>query len=581
MYGDIILRDNYSGEWWQFTNPIDVIEIKRYDELKTTLHSIENAVIERQLYAVGFVTYEASRAIDEAMTTHAPNQPLAWFGLYEKATPFQWDDFQVDTAQNYTMGEWHPDITEADFSAAIDTIKAAIARGETYQVNYTFRLHATFSGCVRAFFSALQQAQMGAYGAFVDLGDMVICSASPELFFALDGDQVNCCPMKGTAPRGLTWEDDQDQIGWLAQSSKNQAENVMIVDMIRNDLGQIAEIGTVKVSDLFDITRYPTVLQMTSTVQAKTSRPWADIMTRLFPCASITGAPKIKTMQLIRDLESTPRGVYTGAIGYLAPDRKSQFNVAIRTVVIDRANKMATYGTGGGITWDSDAADEYAEAIIKTGVLQPRPTFHLIETVLWRPESGLWLLDAHLDRLETTAAYFRFIFNRDMLRQKLKKITVVGDNTENKVRILLFADGTVKIESEPLVAISHISSPPMIGFAHDPIDRSNLFLYHKTSQRDVYKIARASRPSCQHVLLWNDKHEVTEATYANIIFEIDGQLVTPALSSGLLAGVLRRKLLADGVISERVIMKHEVYDATRLWLINSVRGRWQVKFDQR
>jgi para-aminobenzoate synthetase / 4-amino-4-deoxychorismate lyase len=332
----------------------------------------------------------------------------------------------------------------------VERIKDYLVRGHTYQVNHTFPLRASFTGDPWAFFLDLAAAQQGQYAAFIDTGPLAICSASPELFFRLDGDRLTARPMKGTAPRGRTLAEDESRIAELRRSEKNRAENLMIVDMIRNDLGRVAEIGSVAVPRLFEVERYPTLLQMTSTVTARTQASVAEILAHIFPCASITGAPKVRTMEIIRELEPQPRGIYTGAIGFIAPGRRAQFNVAIRTVLIDRERQQASYGVGSGLVWDSDAATEYAECVLKARVLtERRPSFQLLEALLWEPDSGYFLLAAHLERLANTAVYFQVPLDRPAieayLTEQARTLTEPG-----KIRLRVALDGRFTVEVEAL-----------------------------------------------------------------------------------------------------------------------------------
>ena len=342
---------------------------------------------------------------------------------------------------------WQADIERESYNTAIEKIKDYIAQGKTYQVNYTMRLNSEFNGGEWDFFLHLAQTQ-NKYAAYIDTGRYVICSASPELFFKLDGNKIYSRPMKGTAKRGRTTLEDKEQAEWLHNSIKNRAENVMIVDMIRNDLGRIAEIGSVQVPELFTIEKYPTLFQMTSTVQAKTNASLDEIFSALFPCASITGAPKVSTMNIIAELETTPRKIYTGSIGYISPNRKAQFNVAIRTALIDRENKTAEYGIGGGIVWDSTSADEYSEALLKARVLTERPQeFSLIETLLWTPEDGYFLREKHTARMQDSAEYFGFPFSREEFEHQLDQLAK-HFNSPQRVRILLNKHGEFKAESK-------------------------------------------------------------------------------------------------------------------------------------
>lgn len=532
------------------------------------LRAIEQLVNAENLTAVGFLTYESASAFDSALTTRAQGRlPYLWFGLYHSNQVVTLDE--VAAQEGHKIGEWRSAVRESDFTSNIQQIKNQIAAGETYQVNYTFRLNTDFSGDPLAYFLELQTAQNGLYGAYIDGGDWAICSASPELFFTLDGNKLESRPMKGTAARGLSWQEDVTQIDWLQRSEKNRAENVMIVDMIRNDMGRIAQMGSVHVPSLFDVSRYPTVLQMTSTVRAETSASFDTIVAALFPCASITGAPKVRTMEIIRQLEQTPRGIYCGAIGFLAPQRQAQFNVAIRTVTVDVENKSAEYGTGGGIVWDSQADDEFRECRLKAEVLTTRrPPFCLLESLLFDPEKRLWLLDEHLLRLQNSAGYFDYPVFIDALRTEL--ITYTDSFTEPvKVRVLLARNGQVKIEAHPLIPKPKIAT---LGLATAPVQSRNPFLYHKTTIREMYTQASTNAADCDDILHWNERDEITETTSANVVFRFNGKWVTPPVASGLLAGTYRERLLKDGKLSERVVRLDELDQVEEIGVINSVRG---------
>ena len=564
----------------RFVNPVRVVVAYRPDVVMVALLEVETAVSRHNLYAAGFITYEAAAAFN--LTVHPPRDglPLLWFGLYQQPTNHLTNHQPLTTS--YQLGEWQPTVSWAQYADAIGRVKDEIAAGNTYQVNYTHQLQANFQGDPRRLFADLAAAQQADYAAFIDMGRYAICSASPELFFQLDGDVLTSKPMKGTAVRGLTLAADKANMDWLHHSEKNQAENVMIVDMIRNDMGRVADIGSVQVPELFAVERYPTVLQMTSTVTAQTQAPLADIMAAMFPCASITGAPKVRTMKIINELEPTPRGVYTGAIGYIAPHRQAQFNVAIRTVVVDRERDTAVYGVGGGIVWDSDAADEYEECRLKTQVLvqaslqSKRPAFSLLESLLWTPEDGCFLLAAHLQRLCDSAEYFGIAVDETAIRERLKAGSwqFVAGQSPQKIRLLVAQNGDFTVQAVPL-SQGALSEPINVKLAAQPVDSGNVWLYHKTTRREAYETARADRPDCDEVILWNERGEITEALTSNIVVELDGQLWTPPIASGLLAGTFRESLLAQSKIQERVISIDEFQQSPRLWLINSVR-RWRT-----
>lgn len=563
------------GDWWRFDELVRVVVAQRPDEVAEALRAVEYAVEGEGLLAAGYVAYEAAAAY--GLSVHAPaddGPPLLWFGLFRRreavAPPAVGGDF--------AFGEWRPALDYPAYAAAIARIREAIARGDTYQANFTFHLRADFRGEPADLFAALSAAQRAHHCAYLDLGRFAICSASPELFFRRRGAAIESRPMKGTAPRGLTLAQDRAQVAWLRASEKNRAENVMIVDMIRNDLGRVARLGSVRVPELFAVERYPTLLQMTSTVTAETDATLTDILAAAFPCASITGAPKVRTMALLRQLERGPRGVYTGAIGAILPGRQAQFNVAIRTAVIDRQRGTAIYGVGSGIVWDSDAAAEYAECLLKARVLSARPAdaqpVQLLESLLWTPDGGYSLRERHLRRLADSAEYFGYSIDITEVERFLDGLAATLA-VPAKVRLLVAPDGQVTGEALPL---GEPPAEPRVGLAVAPVSSGDVWLYHKTTRRAAYAAARASRPDCDEVILWNERGEVTEAAASNVVVELDGRAYTPPLASGLLAGTLRAHLLDAGEVEERVLTRDDLARATRVWLINSVRGRRLARF---
>ena len=572
--------------WHHYTHPHRIIQATQLDQVRPALAAIQTAVDEQNLTAVGYLSYEASPAFDPALVTHDPRAglPLLWFGLYAEENTAVFNHLPPPQTA-YQLSDWHASQTATAYTQAIQRIKQAIAQGTTYQVNHTFRLTADFTGDPYALFYALHHAQNAPYAAYLDLGQHAICSASPELFFTLDGDHITTRPMKGTAVRGLSTAADQAQADWLTHSPKNRAENVMIVDMIRNDLGRVAQLGTVRVPQLFQTERFPTLWQMTSTVTADL-RPHTTldaILTALFPCASITGAPKVRTMRLIRQLEQTPRGVYCGAIGFYAPGQQAQFNVAIRTVLLDltTAVSQAIYGVGSGVVWDSEAGDEYAECHTKARVLTHRPpSFDLLETMRWEPATGYFLLTRHLARLAASAAYFGWELDIDEVRQRLFAETAGWPSDHpQRVRLLVGQDGQLTVTATPLLAPTAANAPVRrLAFAQHPVSSQDPFLYHKTTRRTVYETAwhGLDRAQVDDVLLWNERGELTETTIANVAVKLGGVWVTPPLASGLLPGVYRAELLAQGRLVERVLYKGDVgaegegntavFSALRGWL---------------
>lgn len=573
---EIVLHDAQDGRWLHFRHLEQVFSATRRADVVPLLQRIERRVEEEGFWAAGFLAYEAAPAFDPALPVRqpAPDFPLLWFGLYREPV-----SVELEPAPSPALPPlpWQPTVTPAQYAAAIAAIKEQIAAGHTYQVNYSFRLRAPFEGDSWRYFLELVEAQEPGYGAYVDTGRFALCSASPELFVRRNGQAVVSRPMKGTARRGLSWEDDRCRADWLQQSEKNRAENVMIVDMIRNDFGRVARPGSVAVSELFTVERYPTVWQMTSTVSATTAVAHSELLQAMFPCASITGAPKRSTMGIIADLESEPRHIYTGSMGYMAPGRRLQLSVAIRTVLVDRQTKQAEYGVGGGVVWDSTASDELEETANKARVLKARrPPFELLETMRWQPDGGYFLLDQHLQRLQQSADYFGFNLDFDAVMAALAQRAATFGDTMQRVRLLLARSGAVRFDVSPYVPDN---SPRRICLAPEPVDCDDPFLYHKTTHRAVYERALAACPGYDDVLLWNEAGELTESCRANVVLVLDGERVTPPLSSGLLPGTYRAWLLQMGRVREQAVHVDDLNRCTALWLVNALRGEQAAVVD--
>ncbi len=571
MTNEFFIFDSDRKRWLACHSPVQIVQTSSLGAVAASLQLVEELVNRDQLYAVGFISYEAAPAFDSALITrNGSGLPLLWFGLYADPKHIV---LPPPSHGSYRLGKWEPTMSRAGYRTAFDAIKERIAAGDTYQVNYTMRLRSRFEGDSLAFFADLSESQPSRFAAYLDLGDHVICSVSPELFFELDGDRISCRPMKGTRKRGRHSDEDKTLAGELTSSEKERAENVMVVDMIRNDLGRIADFGSVAVPELFTVERYPTIWQMTSKVTARTPASISEIMTALFPCASVTGPPKPSTMRIISELETTPRGLYTGCIGYIAPGRRARFSVAIRTAVIDRRQSTAEYGVGGGIVWDSQCNAEYEECLTKAAVLHQRiPAFALLETILWHPERGFALLDRHLQRLSASAEYFGRRYDEERVESALYACAKGLSAAPHRVRLTMRADGEISCEASALPAPSRIADPLPVAMAAQPIDAANPFLYHKTTHREIYERALAGAPVGGDVILWNERGEVTESSIANLVAEIDGVLVTPPVACGLLPGTFRQDLLDRGRITERIITVDELKAAPRLFLINSVRG---------
>ncbi len=563
--GDALVLADHGCRWLQFSSPVAVLSATRPAEVGGVLAEVEREALRRRCYAVGMVSYEAGAAF--GLATHDPPEglPLVWFALYSAASAREVNPPPQQTA-------WRPDgLTPAwsrdQYAAAFARVKRHLLDGDCYQVNATFQLRAPFAGDPSAAFAPLVRSQRGRYAMALRLPEHSICSASPELFFARHGPTIVARPMKGSAPRGRSVDEDRAAARRLQASAKDRAENVMVVDMVRNDLGRIARTGSVRARQLFAVERYPTIWQMTSEVAAETDAGLADVFEALFPSASITGAPKVRVMEIIRAIEAEPRGVYSGALGYVAPDGSAQFSVAIRTLVIDHRQEQLTFGVGSGVVWDSDGGNEYAECLLKGRVLGREPVaFELLETIAWSPVEGFGLLDAHLDRLQRSAAYFGVPSRPVRAREALAAAAAAAD-APCVMRLLVNESGHARVETRP---VPSAAEPVRVCLAREPIDAADAFYFHKTTRRGEYDRRRC--PSCDDVIMWNGDGDVTETTIANLVLAIDGQMVTPRVESGLLAGTFRRQLLAEGRVVERRVGIEDIGRATDVWLVSSVRG---------
>ena len=598
----VLLQDGETeGEprWLLFREPVAVHAAERLADVAPVLAEVE-AQVDAGLWAAGFLSYEAAPAFDPALAAfESRGLPLAWWGIFEAPREVS---LAVRGRNRFVPIDWRPAVSRRRYRRTAERIREHIAAGDTYQVNYTFPLEARFDGDPIDLFVGMCTAQRARYCAWVDLGRFAVCCASPELFFARRGERIVSRPMKGTARRGRYPAEDAQSAARLAASEKERAENLMIVDMVRNDLGRIAAPGTVSVDELFTVETYPTVHQLTSTVRARTRASHGEVLRALFPSASITGAPKVATSRIIHRLEAEPRGVYTGSIGYFAPQGRAQLNVAIRTATVDRqVPSIVTYGTGGGIVWDSDPEAEYQECRAKALVLNPPPPdFALLETLLWCPKSGRssegepagwspergpsgWppeggpagycLLDRHLDRLLASARYFAFPLARSVALEALESRAASFSAIRHRVRLLAYRDGRIEIEAVPCGYAGQ--DEVVLALDDRPVDDADSLLFHKTTARGLYKAALSRHAQADEVVLWNARGELTEATRANLVLKLDDAWLTPPVTSGLLAGTYRAELLARGRIQERPLPIAALHQADEVFLINSVRG-WML-----
>ncbi|GMQ98881.1 MAG: aminodeoxychorismate synthase component I [Acidimicrobiia bacterium] len=572
-----------SGESFVLTDPVGVLVAHGVDEVAQVVAEASGAAAEGN-WVAGYVAYEAAPAFDASLAVRQTRDgPLAWFGVFGSREAVPPAAHDVNASGAYSVSQWSPDITRDEYRKAFRQIRGNIEDGDTYQVNLTFPLRAAFTGNPDIFYIDLVTAQKPSYAAHIWHDERHILSVSPERFFSIDDRRITTQPMKGTAPRGRWTEEDDERRRFLLRSDKDKAENLMIVDLLRNDLGRIAVTGSVSVDDLFSVEQFRTVWQMTSTITAETLEGvgLVDVFQALFPCGSVTGAPKGRSMGIIAGVEHTGRGVYCGAVGFVPPGdgfEGASFNVAIRTVEIDETEGIAKYGVGGALTWDSEEDAEFDEAVTKSGVLRfDVSPMKLLEAIRW-DDDYLWR-DDHLARMQRSAEFWSFTFDRPAIEIMLddlgEKLDVVS-----KVRIVAQANGLVRVTSEALSGRwAHgpgpSDEPVKLALDLEPIDDRNPRLFHKTSDRRVFRVRAERHPGVDDVLLMNRAGNVTETSIANIVLLFDDTWVTPPISEGLLGGVMRAHLLADGIIEERSVAASEALHADAIAVVSSVRG-WRA-----
>jgi para-aminobenzoate synthetase/4-amino-4-deoxychorismate lyase len=500
--------------------------------------------------------------------------PLAWMAVFDAPLATTAGSHGNRT---FLISEFEPQISAAQYREAIHSIRDRIERGETYQVNFTFPLKGCVNGDSFGCFRSIGESQGAAYSAYLDIGTHQVLSFSPELFVERRGDRLTTRPMKGTLARGRWAEEDSHRAEQLRLSAKDRAENVMIVDMLRSDLGKIAETGSVEVPDLFSVEALGRVLQMTSTVTAvqKPDTSIVDILRALFPCGSVTGAPKPRTMAIIKELEPAPRGIYTGAVGLLYPNGDVVFNVAIRTLVIDPRDRIATFCVGGGITWDSTPDGEYEECRLKANFLtHPWPNFELLETMALK-DGEYTLLERHLARARDSARYFGFRWKEKDVEKVLTDASKAHPFEHRRVRLIIARSGAARVELHPLNSMRQ--EPLLVKFATCPVDDRDPLIFHKITARSRYDAELTRCRPCDDVIFWNSRGEVTESTIANVVVFSEGKHWTPPREAGLLAGTLREELIANGELFERTITRQELASIDSFSLINSVRGWMSAK----
>jgi len=560
----------------------DIIRADDAEDIETALIAMKTALASGR-HLAGFFSYELGYALEERFEKLMPigrQVPLLWFGVFDETREL--DEPEIDAFLKASIeGDYQlsqPDLTmdAMSYGRRFEKVKNYIAAGDIYQLNLTLKGRSIFTGDAVALYRDLRRKQPVSYATLIETDEFTIVSASPELFMSIDNGSVITRPMKGTAARGLTHGADEEVQKWLAADLKSRAENLMIVDLMRNDLGRVAKTGSVRVSDLFTIETYETLHQMTSGIEAQLKQDTGipELLSSLFPPGSITGAPKMRAMEIISELESEPRGVYTGAIGAISPDGNASFNVAIRTVTIFPQGQ-AEVGIGSGVVHDSQAQAEYDECLLKMRFLtDPVREFSLIETMLHTPTKSYVLLERHVERLESSARYFLFGFERTHILDALQDLAANLGNDAYRVRLLLHRDGSLTLTETLLPRGSEMTTMAYTVSDHT-VDSSDVYLYHKTTQRELFddEWTRVNKQySADEVIFLNERGEVTEGSRTNVFAQIDGKLLTPPVSSGLLPGTFRAEMLASGKAEETVLTLDDLSQADTVYLGNSVRG---------
>ncbi|MDG1727425.1 MAG: aminodeoxychorismate synthase component I [Emcibacteraceae bacterium] len=592
----LFLEDNRNGRnshaAYYYQNPIEIITARTPNELAKAFENIQTKMDEG-FHVAGWISYEAGCCLEEKLHTLIPeelDQPLLKMGVFKgreiissEGANQHWRAF--DKPNSYKLGDIRLNQSFEHYKKSFSAIQDYLKAGDIYQANYTMKAEFDFSGSTKALYAALRNAQQVEYGAFIESDDLTILSLSPELFIRKAGESLTAKPMKGTGKRGRFKNEDDALKGALYNSEKDRAENLMIVDLLRNDLSKKASKGSVSVSQLFEVEKYKTLFTMTSTIEAQIdpSHSPLDVMTSIFPCGSITGAPKIRAQEIIDELEDHQRGIYTGAIGYFTPQGDMCFSVPIRTMTINKKGQ-GELGLGGAIVADSNAEEEYNECLLKASfVTNNHPRFDLIESLKYSPTQGYPFLEKHLERLNNSANYYLFNINIDDVRAELVEHAELLNCNENeffKVRLLLSKEGNVTITSEKIIEMNE-EVIPLAVLSSSSIDSENPFYFHKTTERNFYQSELAKYrklTNCFDVIFLNEKKEVTEGSFTNIFIKKDGLYYTPPIECGLLPGIYRDHLLDDENFKtiEKKLKISDLKSADEVYLCNSVRGLQRV-----
>jgi para-aminobenzoate synthetase / 4-amino-4-deoxychorismate lyase len=570
-----------------FTNPLHIIECRNSDSVRPSIKKLER-MLKKGYFAAGFISYEAGFVLEKVFNDKKVYDfPLLWFGIFKKPVIFDHRKIKfndTDDFADFDISGIKPDISEKEYIKSIEKIKTYIEQGHTYQVNRTFKMDFSFKGSLEDLYLYLRKKQGVAYSAFIKFQETSILSFSPELFFRKKKFNIAVKPMKGTMPRGRFSGQDAKNARLLYNCPKNRSENIMIVDLLRNDLGRISKTGTVRVKKFFEIEKYESLWQMTSSVKAMVQPKVSlyEIFQSIFPSGSVTGAPKIRTMQIINELEKSPRRIYTGSIGFFTPKMDSVFNVAIRTLLLDIRGKKGEMGVGSGIIYDSDPKNEYEECLLKAKFLtETQKSFKLIETILWEPVKGYPLLRLHMQRLSGSAEYFGYKYKKDSVIKALNNASKGFDKKQKyRVRLLLDKNGATEISYSAL-DLKNMDKP--IAISSKVVDSSDKWLYHKTTNRALYnsEYSKYKKKGFFDVIFKNEKGQITEGAISNIFVVKNNIYYTPPIECGVLNGIYRRYLLNNRKIKikEKAIYLEDLLSADVIVMTNAIRGMVEVSLN--
>lgn len=561
------------GERSIFTQPIKELKTRDLAEVTDLLAQVESYQ-EKGYYVVGYVSYEAAPAFEEKLAVHkAPllAEYLLYFTVHDRvetsSIPLAYEEIDLPS-------RWQEETSAENYEEAIAQVHHHLRQGDTYQVNYTVQLKQDLSANPFAIYNRMVVEQEAGYNAYVEHDEMAVISMSPELFFEQNDRELTTRPMKGTTQRGVTDQEDLAQASWLEQDPKNRSENMMIVDLLRNDMNRISEVGSEHVERLCQVEQYSTVWQMTSTIksQLREDVDLVEIFRSLFPCGSITGAPKIATMEIIKNLEHQPRGVYCGTIGLLLPNGRRIFNVAIRTIQLYQ--EKAIYGVGGGITWDSTWESEYREVHQKAAVLYRKQARFQLITTGKISQKQLLFEDQHLERLTKVSRYFAYPFNAEELRQKIEKECQACDrNQDYRLRISLSKSGEIELSRQVLTPLSPDFCQAKLCLQEADLNQS--FTYFKTTHRPHLSLGK------QEIIYHTTDGTLLETSIGNLVLKINGKLYTPPIRLGILPGIYRQHLLETGQVEEKVMTLADLNQAEAIYGCNAVRGLYELEVNSK